>query len=188
MKDTSFIVPADKWDRVAQIYSPAGTPQEIAEAFRAAATSNELVVADDGINVGYREGAKFEGGGGGLMSTARDYLRFSQMLLNGGQLDGVRILSPKTVELMTENHLGDIPMGFGSEGVGFGLGVAVAMDQGEIGELGSEGEYNWGGAAGTRFWIDPEEQLIGIFMVQSIPHRTRLAGEFKNLVYQAVVE
>lgn len=188
MKDTSFVVPADKWDRVAQIYTPEGTPQDIGQAFRSASASRKLVVADDAVNAGYREGAKFESGGGGLMSTARDYLRFSQMLLNGGELDGVRILSPKTVELMTENHLGDIPMGFGNRGVGFGLGVAVAMDQGEIGELGSEGEYNWGGAAGTRFWIDPQEQLIGIFMVQSIPHRTRLAGEFKTLVYQAVTE
>lgn len=79
-------------------------------------------------------------------------------------------------------------MGFGREGVGFGLGVAVALDQGEIGELGSVGEFNWGGAAGTRFWVDPEERLIGVFMVQSIPHRTRLADEFKTLTYQAIVE
>ncbi|MEJ2088426.1 MAG: serine hydrolase [Gammaproteobacteria bacterium] len=103
-----------------------------------------------------------------------------------GSLDGVRILSPKTVELMTTNHLGDIPMG--RPGTGFGLDFAVALDQGEIGEVGSPGEYNWGGAAGTRFWVDPEEELIGVFMVQSIPHRTRLAQEFKVLTYQAVVE
>ncbi len=134
------------------------------------------------------EGATFESGGGGLVSTARDYMRFSQMMLNGGELDGVRILSPKTVELMTINHLGDIKMGFGGRGIGFGLGFAVALDQGRIGELGSVGEYNWGGAAGTRFWIDPEEQLIGIFMVQSIPHRTRLGSDFKNLTYQAIIE
>ena len=75
---------------------------------------------------------------------------------------------------MTTNHLGDLPMGFGQAGVGFGLGFAVALDQGRIGEVGSPGEYNWGGAAGTSFWIDPQEQLIGIFMVQSIPHQTRL--------------
>ena len=76
------------------------------------------------------EGATFQSGGGGLVSTARDYLRFSQMMLNGGELDGVRILSPKTVELITTNHLGDIRMGFGRSGVGFGLGFAVALDQG----------------------------------------------------------
>ncbi|MBK81561.1 MAG: serine hydrolase [Gammaproteobacteria bacterium] len=188
MVDTSFVVPDDKWDRVAELYSPAGTPEDTAAAFQSASTATELVEANKALDEGYRPGARFESGGGGLMSTASDYLRFSQMLLNGGELDGVRLLSPKTVELMTVNHLGDIPMGFGRDGVGFGLGVAVALDQGEIGELGSPGEYNWGGAAGTRFWVDPEEDLVGIFMVQSIPHRTRLGSEFKNLVYQAIVE
>jgi CubicO group peptidase (beta-lactamase class C family) len=187
MVDTSFIVADEKWDRVAQIYTPKGTPEGL-DAFLATNESTELVVAPASVSAGYRPGARFEGGGGGLVSTATDYLRFSQMLLNGGELDGVRLLSPKTVELMTTNHLGEVPMGFGGRGVGFGLGFAVALDQGEIGELGSPGEYNWGGAAGTRFWIDPEEQLIGVFMVQSIPHRTRLGNEFKNLTYQAIVD
>lgn len=188
MVDTSFVVPDEKWDRLAELYSPAGTPADAAAAFQSGNASTELVEADEQLDAGYKPGATFESGGGGLVSTASDYLRFSQMLLNGGELDGVRLLSPKTVELMTKNHLGDIAMGFGRDGVGFGLGVAVALDQGEIGELGSEGEYNWGGAAGTRFWIDPAEELIGIFMVQSIPHRTRLGSEFKNLTYQAIVE
>ena len=187
MVDTSFVVPDDKWPRVAQIYTPEGTPEGL-NAFLAPSDSTKLVVAPDSVSAGYRTGARFESGGGGLVSTAGDYLRFSQMLLNGGELDGVRVLSPKTVELMTTNHLGGLDMGFGRRGVGFGLGVAVALDQGEIGELGSVGEYNWGGAAGTRFWIDPEEQLIGVFMVQSIPHRTRLGSEFKNLTYQAIVQ
>lgn len=187
MKDTSFIVPQEKLDRLAQIYSPEGT-QEGSSVFLTPSTSAKLVVSAATINDSYREGATFESGGGGLVSTARDYMRFSQMMLNGGELDGVRILSPKTVELMTINHLGDIKMGFGGRGIGFGLGFAVALDQGRIGELGSVGEYNWGGAAGTRFWIDPEEQLIGIFMVQSIPHRTRLGSDFKNLTYQAIIE
>lgn len=186
MKDTSFVVPAEKLDRLVQMYTPAGTA-EGAAGFRSVG-SGSLVVAPESSSDGFMEGAVFESGGGGLVSTARDYLRFSQMMLNGGELDGVRILSPKTVELMTANHLGDLPMGFGRTGVGFGLGFAVTLDQGRIGETGSTGEYNWGGAAGTRFWIDPEENLIGIFMVQSIPHRTRLAAKFKVLTYQAVVE
>ena len=87
--------------------------------------------------------------GGGLVSTARDYLRFSQMLLNGGALDGVRILSPKTIELMTANHLGELPMGFRGRGAGFGLGFGLVLNPGEVGEVSSAGEYNWGGAAGT---------------------------------------
>ena len=187
MVDTSFTVPQEKLDRLAQIYSPEGT-EEGASAFLTPNTSSTLVVSPASVNDSFMAGATFESGGGGLVSTARDYMRFSQMMLNGGELDGVRILSPKTVELMTINHLGDMEMGFGRRGVGFGLGFAVALDQGRIGELGSVGEYNWGGAAGTRFWIDPEEQLIGIFMVQSIPHRTRLGSDFKNLTYQAIVE
>ncbi len=187
MKDTGFIVPKDKLDRFAQIYSPEGT-SEGSDLFLRRNTSTKLVRSPERIDEGYMEGATFEGGGGGMVSTARDYLRFSQMMLNGGELDGVRILSPKTVELMTTNHLGDLPMGFGRTGVGFGLGFAVTLNQGDIGELGSTGEYNWGGAAGTKFWIDPQENLIGLFMVQSIPHRTRLGNEFKLLTSQSIIK
>ncbi|MCB1683164.1 MAG: serine hydrolase domain-containing protein [Pseudomonadales bacterium] len=187
MTDTSFVVPAEKLGRLAQLYSPAGTASGT-DAWLKPSTSTELVVADPRASEGFMEGATFEGGGGGLVSTADDYLRFNQMMLNGGELDGVRLLSPKTVELMTKDHLGPIAMGFGRSGVGFGLGYAVALNQGEIGELGSEGEYNWGGAAGTSFWIDPEEKLTAVFMVQSLPHRTRLGAEFKVLTYQAIVD
>lgn len=189
MVDTSFVVPEEKWARVAQLYSPAGTPDSDAfDAFTAQSASTDLVVADDQWNEGFRVGAKFESGGGGLVSTAADYLRFCQMLLNGGALDGVRILSPKSVQLMTADHTGHLLHDMDSPGYGFGLGFAVALDPGAIGELSSAGEYNWGGAAGTSFWVDPQEELIGVFMVQSIPHRTRLGSEFKNLVYQAVVD
>ena len=119
-----------------------------------------------------------------------DYLRFCEMLINGGELDGVRLLSPKTVELMTADHTGHLeaPYGKVDPGYGFGLGVAVALDPGAIGEQSSVGAYHWGGAAGTRFFIDPKEDLIGIFMTQSVPHRTRLRDEFRNLVYQAVID
>ena len=88
---------------------------------------------------------------------------------------------------MTTNHLGDLTVG-SYAGIGFGLGFGVALDQGEIGEIGSEGTYSWGGAAGTKFWIDPVENLIGIFMVQSIPHKTRLGDQFKVLTYQSIVK
>ena len=187
MVDTSFTIDEAKRERVAQLYAPKGTPGDFS-AWLAPNASVELEVAPDFANVGYQPGAKFESGGGGLLSTSMDYLRFSQMLLNGGELNGVRFLSPRTVDLMSRNHLGDIQMGFGRLGVGFGLGFAVLMDAGEAGDVGSDGEYNWGGAAGTRFWIDPEQNLIGLFMVQSLPHRTTLAQDFKTLVYQALVE
>ena len=185
MVDTRFTAPESLWPRIAQLYSPAGTPGD-ASAFRTPNLGTSLVVADDRLNQGYREGALFESGGGGLLSTSSDYLRFCQMLLNGGELDSVRILSPKSVALMSTDHLAGIE-GFGN-GAGFGLGFSVVLDRGAGGELASKGTYAWGGAAGTTFWIDPRERLIAIFMTQSIPHRTDLRSKFRPLVYQAVVE
>ena len=185
MQDTAFKVNEGNKDRLAQLYKPEGVT---ADNYFSPATGSGLELADAFISAGYIYGGKFESGGGGLVATARDYLRFSQMMLNGGELDGVRILSPKTVDLMTTNHIGDLGLGYGREGMGFGLDFAVVLNPGEVGEVSSAGEYNWGGAAGTRFWIDPQEQLIGLFMVQSIPHRTRLADDFKVMTYQALVE
>ncbi len=187
MIDTGFIIPNEKWSRVARLYSPAGTAFGANTQWQRS-TATDLEPAAEHTDEGYREGATFEGGGGGLLSTADDYMRFSLMLLNGGELSGVRLLSPKTVQLISSNHLGELPLGWGRPGVGFGLGFAVAKSAGEVGEIGSAGEYNWGGAAGTRFWIDPEENLVGIFMVQSIPHQTKLADQFKVLTYQAITE
>ena len=185
MQDTAFKVNEGNKDRLAQLYKPEGVT---ADNYFSPATGSGLEIADAFISAGYIYGGKFESGGGGLVATARDYMRFSQMMLNGGELDGVRILSPKTVDLMTTNHIGDLGLGYGSKGIGFGLDFAVVLNPGEVGEVSSAGEYNWGGAAGTRFWIDPQEQLIGLFMVQSIPHRTRLADDFKVMTYQALVE
>jgi CubicO group peptidase (beta-lactamase class C family) len=187
MNDTSFTIPEQKIDRLAQLYSPWGTTVGTDKVWQRN-DSPELEVADPEISRGFIEGGVFESGGGGLLSTTEDYMRFCLMMLNGGELNGERLLSPKTVELMTRNHTGDMPNSFGRSGVGFGLDFAVVLDVGESGEIGSVGEYNWGGAAGTRFWIDPEENLIGLFMVQSIPHQTRLGGEFRQLVYQAIVD
>tara|TARA_B100000809_G_C15097712_1_gene515662 strand:+ start:535 stop:1905 length:1371 start_codon:yes stop_codon:yes gene_type:complete len=187
MTDTGFIVPKSKLDRFTQMYSPPNTG-EGNDFFLNQENSTELVPSSESLSAGYMEGSTMEAGGTGLVSTAMDYLRFCQMMLNGGILDGARILSPKTVELMTMNHLGSASNGFGERGVGFGLGFLLALDQGKIGELGSAGEYSWGGAAGTGFWIDPTEQLIGVFMVQSLPHKTRLRSEFKNLTYQAIIK
>jgi len=185
MPDTSFTLKEQNVGRLAQMYSPQGTA---GGNFFSRATGPGLEVSAPEASAHYLEGAAFESGGGGLLSSARDYMRFAQMLLNGGELNGVRILSPKTIELMTANHLGDLPMGFNRRGSGFGLGFGLVLDPGEVGEVSSAGEYNWGGAAGTRFWVDPQENLIGLFMVQSLPHRTRLAGEFKIMTYQAMVD
>ncbi len=191
MVDTSFVVPNGKWPRLAQLYTPAdAVTDDDYGMFLSENRTTALVVAEDRWSDEFREGARFEGGGAGLVSTVADYLRFCEMLINGGELDGVRLLSSKTVELMTADHTGhlDLPYGEVDPGYGFGLGVAVALDPGAIGEQSSVGAYYWGGAAGTRFFIDPKEQLIGIFMTQSVPHRTRLRDEFRSLVYQSVID
>ncbi len=185
MKDTGFVVPAAKLGRFAQLYAPEGVSPT---GFGEQPTGDGLEVAAAYLSRGYIEGQKLQSGGIGLTSTAGDYLRFAQMLLSGGELDGVRILSPRTVDYMTMNHLGDVPMGLGRDGSGFGLGFAVVLNPANEGAIGSAGEYTWGGAAGTSFWVDPAENLIGIFMVQSLPHRTRLKDEFKQLTYGAMSE
>jgi len=187
MTDTSFTIRPDKRDRFAQLYAPKGTPGGL-DAWLTPNASTELEVAPEYANRGFQPGATFESGGGGLISTAMDYMRFCQMMMNGGELDGVRLLSPRTVALMSRDHMGDTEKGFARPGAGFGLDFAVLQDPGQAGDVGSAGEYNWGGAAGTRFWIDPEQQLIGVFMVQSLPHRTDLASKFKVLTYSALVE
>ena len=125
-------------------------------------------------------------------------MRFSQMVLNGGELDGARIIGSKTLEYMTQNHLpgifgdhgqhpGDQLPGF-ANGTGFGLGFAVAEDQTAVGGIGSNGEYYWGGAAGTIFWIDPEEELIGIVMIQHMNVQIPLRATFKALTYGAIID
>ena len=124
---------------------------------------------------------------GGLVSTTGDYARFCQMLLNGGTLDGQRIVSRTTIELMTKDHCQNIQIGMRRGGSSFGLGFAVVLDQGLSGSPVSEGTYSWGGAAGTKFWIDPKEDLIGIYMVQILPHTGLTYGTtFQNLVYQSI--
>ncbi len=185
MEDAGFQVPPEDLPRFAQMYAPEGVSPK---GFGEKPTGPGLVVADASLSSGYIDGSPLESGGIGMIGTARDYLRFAQMLLNGGTLDGVRLLSPKTVRFMTINHLGELAMGLGRSGVGFGLGFQVVLNPGDKGEISSAGEYSWGGAAGTGFWVDPQEQLIGVFMVQSLPHLTQLRAEFKQLTYQALTD
>lgn len=189
MTDTSFTVAETKWARMAQLYAPSDIQGEIQDVFLNGFSAKTLEEAPESFDSTFKPGAQFQSGGGGLISTAGDYFRFCQMLLNGGQLDGRRLLSPKTVQLMTSNHLGErTDSVFSRAGTGFGLGVAVTVNQAAIGELGTTGEYNWGGAAGTKFWIDPTEGLIGIFMTQSVPHVSHLGVDFKYLTYQAITD
>jgi len=140
----------------------------------------------------------FVSGGAGLVSTAADYHRFAQMLRRRGELDGVRLLSPRTVELMTANHLpgnatmaefGHPPAGIASlDGRGFGLGVAPLIDPVAVKSLSSRGEYGWGGAAGTDFWVDPATELTAVFMMQTTPPPDDVWLNLRRLVYQALID
>jgi CubicO group peptidase (beta-lactamase class C family) len=185
MVDTDFSVPASKASRFAACYS--ATPE------------GRMQLQDDPHTSAYLRPPTFVSGGGGLVSTVADYLRFCRMLLNGGELDGVRILSPKTIELMTANHLPgdkqlpDASVSLFSEatyaGVGFGLGFAVTLNAAHTLMPGTPGDYSWGGMASTYFWIDPREDLIVIFMTQLTPSATYpIRRELRTLVYSAFVE
>jgi CubicO group peptidase (beta-lactamase class C family) len=172
MSDTDFHVPGGKQHRVAEPF----------------AHDPESGAAVQLLEVRHRP--SFESGGGGLVSTALDYARFLQMLLNGGTLDGVRLLSRKTVELMTADHLGPVT---GAPdllvpGYGFGLGFAVRLQAGIAQMPGSVGQYYWGGIAGTTFWVDPAERLFALLMVQAPGQRTYYRVLFRDLVYAAVAD
>ena len=139
-----------------------------------------------------RVGGAWESGGGGMVSTAIDYARFLQMLLNGGTLDGQRILGPKTIEYMTSDHLGSAvvpgPYYLPGPGYGFGLGFAVRRDASVSPVNGSPGDYNWGGAGGTAFWVDPKEQMFVVFMMQSPSQRMRYRPLLRDMIYAAIVD
>ncbi len=182
MTDTAFSVPADKADRLTCCYNRDA--------------KGDLALQDDSPTSAYLTAPTLFAGGGGLVSTAADYLKFCQMLLNGGQAHGQRYLSRKTIALMTANHLPggkdltQMSRSLFSEatnaGVGFGLGFAVMLDPAKALMAGSAGEYYWGGAASTAFWIDPAEDLTVIFMTQLLPSSTYpIRRELRTLVYAA---
>ena len=133
---------------------------------------------------------KYFSGAGGLAGTAEDYVRFCQMLLNGGQLDGKRLVSRKTIEAMTANHIGRLPMwNEALSGYRFGLGFRVRQDMGQATTLGSVGSFGWGGAYGTYFWVDPKEEMIGILMIQLIPYaHVNIRQQFQNAATQAIID
>lgn len=176
MVDTHFYLPAAKHDRLATVYSAADGGIERAP--------------EPGHMVG--QGAYVDGprksfsGGAGLLSTATDYARFLQMMLNGGELEGTRLLSRKTVELMTTNHLTDQSF---RAGQGFGLGFSIVENVGARGLPGSTGEFGWGGAYHSTYWVDPTEELVVVYLTQLIPagglddH-----GRLRSLIYQAIVD
>jgi CubicO group peptidase (beta-lactamase class C family) len=185
MVDTAFTVPVEKADRMAALYLAAKPGQE--------------PVRRDDFTPDPRGPVTFLAGGGGLVSTTADYLRFTRMLLGRGELDGVRLLGSRTVDYMTRNHLpgnADIA-GFAPstgpadtfEGVGFGLGFSVVVDPVRNEILTSPGEYAWGGLASTAFWVDPVERITAVFMTQLVPSGTYpIRAELRTLVNAALAD
>jgi len=183
MVDTGFHVREGQAHRLATCYQPT--------------QAGGIQIQDDAPTSGFLQPPGFISGGGGLVSTAHDYLRFATMLLNGGTADGKRYISRKTLDLMTANHLpGGSSIAAMSkslfseaayEGIGFGLGFATTMNAAQTLMPGSDGDFFWGGAASTFFWIDPQEDLVGIFMTQLIPSSTYpVRREVRTMVYAAL--
>jgi CubicO group peptidase (beta-lactamase class C family) len=179
MADTQFYLPPAQKDRLTAVYSakPDGTIERATDPKQG---QGHYV---DGPRVAFS-------GGAGLLSTARDYARFLQMTLNGGELDGVRLLSQKTIELMTVNHVGSLfaERGPADAGKGFGLGFDVVEDLGKTGSYGTLGAFGWGGAYHTNYWVDPKEKLVAVIMTQLLPAGgSDLHNRFRTLVYQSIV-
>jgi CubicO group peptidase (beta-lactamase class C family) len=185
MTDTGFFVEPERQARLAALYAlPAGSSQP---------------VRYDPLGDVIRRPPKWFSGGGGLASTTRDYARFTWMLLGGGEYDGARLLSPRTVRYMTRNHLpGNVDLQqYGRplfaetryDGVGFGLGFASVLDPGATKVAGNAGEFSWGGLASTGFWVDPTDEVTAVFMTQLMPSSSYpLRPQLRQLVYQALVD
>jgi CubicO group peptidase (beta-lactamase class C family) len=196
MNDTDFFVPKEKAHRFAACYS--ADPQG-GMTFHATERKGTLTLQDDPATSSFLSPPSLVSGGGGLCSTASDYLTFCRALLNGGELGGVRLLGPKTLKLMASNHLPggvDLPTMSRSlfseasyNGIGFGLGFAVTMNPAQTLIAGSPGEFAWGGAATTSFFIDPAEELITIFMTQVLPSSAYpIRREIRTMVYAAITD
>ena len=176
MADTYFYLPDDKAPRLATLYASVDGEGLIVSQ----GTEADIKLDDpDYPTTGARS---YFSGGAGLSSTASDYSRFCRMLLNDGELDGIRILSRKSVELMRAPRVDRD----NDQIADFGLGFRVLTDLGRSGELGSAGAYSWGGAFYTTYWIDPQERVVGIFMAQARPVSSDISQKFRTLVYQAL--
>jgi CubicO group peptidase (beta-lactamase class C family) len=189
MKDTQFYVSADQRQRLVTLYT-AGKEGGLVKASEQPTRWDQLIFTP---SYPYSTGSTYFSGGAGLTSTVMDYLRFCQMLLNGGELEGARLLSPKAVELMATNHIGKmsvfdyVPAGVGNLGDKYGLGFGIRSEAGQN-ELGSVGEYMWAGIFNTRFWIDPKEHLAIVMMSQVIPRKPEIETKVHAAVFQAIMQ
>ena len=182
MIDTSFHVPEEKLDRFAALYQH----NFVDGSFHLFQGTPHIPFQD------FTKPVNSPSGGGGLVSTTEDYLKFAMMLANKGEWDGTRIIGQKTLEFMHMNHLKPelMPIGIGLNtinGTGFGLGFSVILDPAQKGVMNSVGNYGWGGAAATNFWIDPQEEIVGIIMTQLMDNMLPFQDDFRVLTYQALI-
>ena len=185
MTDTHFRLPEEKQHRLASVY----TPTEEGGITILPEGPVDMGPARFSATYPYKGPGTFFSGGAGLVSTAQDYAHFLQMLLNGGSSGDVRILSQKSIELMTVNHIGDMEMLFSTPGQRFGLGFAIVTDLGQYGELGSLRNYSWGGFFNTGFWVDSEEELFAIILTQLYPKdHSSIQAKFGTMVYQSIID
>ena len=175
MVDTHFFLPEEKLPRFGVAYTPG--------------EDNKITLSDPDTleSWWFSKPGKYYMGSGGLASTAHDYFRFTNMLMQGGQVGEVRILGRKTIELMTRNHIGDLPVWLTGPGNGFGLGFGITLDRGQTHNSDTEGSYTWGGAFCTYWWNDPIEKLFGMMLTQVRPYaHLNIRADFKNCVNQAI--
>jgi CubicO group peptidase (beta-lactamase class C family) len=184
MEDTFFFVPEAKKARLATVYT-LGEDKKIVPLGDKPVTSGEVVYS---ATYPCTKEGKYFSGGAGLVSTAHDYARFLQMLLNGGELDGVRLLKTETVKQMTTNQIGDLKFGPSDLGDRFGYGFGIVTEAGKDREVASVGSYSWGGFFHTYFWVDPQKELIGVLMTQMHPGHPTLQKDFKKRAYESLAD
>jgi CubicO group peptidase (beta-lactamase class C family) len=183
MNDTSFIVPKEKQTQLSALYA-VGADKTLSRV-------GDKPVVQEGLaySATYptREDSKYFSGGGGMVATVGDYFRFCQMMLNRGELDGARVLKAETVDRMTRNQIGDVRIMFpGNDLMGYGFGVLSEEGKAKTKDAAGVGTYAWGGAFGTYFWVDPKNELIGVYMAQVYPPDFTISQEFKRLTYEAL--
>jgi CubicO group peptidase (beta-lactamase class C family) len=183
MDDTGFLVPPDQAGRLAALYTLDAETGQIRRVGPAPVREGQIIYS---ATYPCNPESVYCSGGAGLTSTVGDYARFLQMLLNGGELNGHRLLKPTTVERMTRHQIGPLRTAFPESGDGFGYGFGIVTGEDSTAAYAPAGSYSWGGAFGTFFWLDPSHELFGLLMTQLLPRPTELRQQFIRSTYEAL--
>jgi CubicO group peptidase (beta-lactamase class C family) len=183
MNDTTFAVPKPKRARLSALFAP-GPDKAVKQVGSGTFSANGLMYS---ATYPVRDQATYCSGGAGLVSTLDDYFRFAQMMLNRGELEGVRVLKAETVDQMTRNQLGDLRVEFpGLNAFGYGFGIVTETGKSKDNEPSAVGSFSWAGAFGTLFWVDPKNELVGVYMAQTSPGEFLFAQQIKRMTYEAM--